>query len=150
MKVNTLMIFSFLGFCCFSVESKPVPTIIFNKEVQHCLDSFPGKSVECLSDLKDASEEAVDNAFHKKEAELTQFDYNKWRTGTDEQKKDMISGFRKSQKSWEDYKMQYCQVISTGAEDTNGYSSILLSCVVNMNKQRIKDIEMITPDISPK
>lgn len=60
----------------------------------------------------------------------------------------MQSAFNRSQEAWLKYRQDYCKAASAGADGTDSYGAIVLSCEINMAIIRIEEIRMIHPDLS--
>lgn len=127
---------------------KRTTDITYNVQIESCQKKYGDDSDECFSDLKDKSDSAVTDAYNKKINEINSFNISKWKNGTEDQKNDMVKFFTDNQKRWLSYRNQYCQIVSTGAQDTHEYGEILLACFLNMNNARIKEINMIHPSLS--
>ncbi|EPJ1719012.1 lysozyme inhibitor LprI family protein, partial [Cronobacter sakazakii] len=74
---------------------------------------------------------------------LERVDYTTWWMGDEDRKKRMIEAFRKSQHDWLTYRDGYCDVATTAAQGTHFLGAASVGCNINMNRQRIKEIQML-------
>ena len=125
---------------CWAVES----IISKNKEVELCIKIHGENDDECLSDVSDETERLLADSYSRKLKEITAFDYTRWWRGTAEQKERMLALFKKNQQEWMQYRNDYCDLISTQAQGTHVFTENMLSCIVNMNEARVKEIDNIT------
>ena len=144
MKLSfTLLATIGMFFSCNSLASDL--NITENSEVLGCISNYGEENAECFSNLNEKTERKLILSFDSKLTQISNFDYEKWWMGSQEQKEDMISFFKKNQNEWKIYRNNYCQIASTAAENTHSYAGSMLSCIINMNKKRIDEINMINP-----
>ncbi len=62
--------------------------------------------------------------------------------GDEDRKKRMIEAFRKSQHDWLTYRDGYCDVATIGEQETHFIGAASVGCNINMNKRRIKEIQL--------
>ncbi|EPW7976912.1 lysozyme inhibitor LprI family protein [Cronobacter turicensis] len=117
--------------------------ITSDKAVDQCLDKYYEFSSECLEDLNDKTEAELKKAYETKLKSLELVDYTKWWMGDEDRKKRMIEAFRKSQRDWLTYRDGYCDVATTAAQGTHFLGAASVGCNINMNKRRIKEIQLI-------
>ena len=118
-----------------------------NDEVITCIKKNGEENAECFGQLDEKSEGDLNKSYEKKLKQLSDYNYENWWMGSKDQKDAMLSAFKENQTEWKRYRNNYCQVASTGAENTHSYAGTLLSCIINMNLQRIGDINKINPDL---
>ncbi|ELY6244183.1 DUF1311 domain-containing protein [Cronobacter universalis] len=116
--------------------------ITSDNAVDQCLDKYYEFSSECLEDLNDKTEAELKKAYETKLKSLERVDYTKWWMGDEDRKKRMIEAFRKSQRDWLTYRDGYCDVATTAAQGTHFLGAASLGCNINMNKRRIKEIQL--------
>ncbi|EOC0122201.1 lysozyme inhibitor LprI family protein [Cronobacter sakazakii] len=117
--------------------------ITSDNAVDQCLDKYYEFSSECLEDLNDKTEAELKKAYETKLKSLERVDYTKWWMGDEDRKKRMIEAFRKSQHDWLTYRDGYCEVATTAAQGTHFLGAASVGCNINMNRQRIKEIQML-------
>lgn len=117
--------------------------ITSDKAVDQCLEKYYEFSSECLEDLNDKTEAELKKAYETKLNALEHFDYTTWWMGDEDRKKRMIEAFRKNQRDWLTYRDGYCDVATTSAQGTHFLGAASVGCNINMNKRRIREIEMI-------
>ncbi|WP_105645364.1 lysozyme inhibitor LprI family protein [Cronobacter malonaticus] len=116
--------------------------ITSDNAVDQCLDKYYEFSSECLEDLNDKTEAELKKAYETKLKSLERVDYTKWWMGDEDRKKMMIEAFRKSQRDWLTYRDGYCDVATTAAQGTHFLGAASVGCNINMNKRRIKEIQL--------
>ena len=116
--------------------------ITSDNAVDQCLDKYYEFSSECLEDLNDKTEAELKKAYETKLKALGRVDYTKWWMGDEDRKKRMIEAFRKSQRDWLTYRDGYCDVATTAAQGTHFLGAASVGCNINMNKRRIKEIQL--------
>ncbi|EOW6646123.1 lysozyme inhibitor LprI family protein [Cronobacter muytjensii] len=116
--------------------------ITADNAVGQCLDKYYEFSSECLEDLNDKTEAELKKAYETKLKSLERVDYTKWWMGDEDRKKRMIEAFRKSQRDWLTYRDGYCEVATIGEQETHFIGAAWTSCTINMNKRRIKEIQL--------
>ncbi|HDI3023748.1 TPA: DUF1311 domain-containing protein [Cronobacter turicensis] len=116
--------------------------ITADNAVDQCLDKYYEFSNECLEDLNDKTEAELKKAYETKLKSLERVDYTKWWMGDEDRKKRMIEAFRKSQRDWLTYRDGYCDVATTAAQGTHFLGAASVGCNINMNKRRIKEIQL--------
>ncbi|MCI0207294.1 UNVERIFIED_ASMBLY: DUF1311 domain-containing protein [Cronobacter sakazakii] len=116
--------------------------ITSDNAVDQCLDKYYEFSSECLEDLNDKTEAELKQAYETKLKSLERVDYTKWWMGDEDRKKRMIEAFRKSQRDWLTYRDGYCDVATTAAQGTHFLGAASVGCNINMNKRRIKEIQL--------
>ncbi|EPE7491617.1 lysozyme inhibitor LprI family protein [Cronobacter universalis] len=116
--------------------------ITADNAVDQCLDKYYEFSSECLEDLNDKTEAELKKAYETKLKSLERVDYTKWWMGDEDRKKRMIEAFRKSQRDWLTYRDGYCDVATTAAQGTHFLGAASVGCNINMNKRRIKEIQL--------
>ncbi|QWR79273.1 DUF1311 domain-containing protein [Cronobacter sakazakii] len=116
--------------------------ITSDNAVDQCLDKYYELSSECLEDLNDKTEAELKKAYETKLKSLERVDYTKWWMGDEDRKKRMIEAFRKSQRDWLTYRDGYCDVATTAAQGTHFLGAASVGCNINMNKRRIKEIQL--------
>ncbi|ELY4605774.1 lysozyme inhibitor LprI family protein [Cronobacter turicensis] len=116
--------------------------ITSDNAVDQCLDKYYEFSNECLEDLNDKTEAELKKAYETKLKSLERVDYTKWWMGDEDRKKRMIEAFRKSQRDWLTYRDGYCDVATTAAQGTHFLGAASVGCNINMNKRRIKEIQL--------
>ncbi|EOV9572090.1 lysozyme inhibitor LprI family protein [Cronobacter turicensis] len=117
--------------------------ITSDNAVDQCLDKYYEFSSECLEDLNDKTEAELKKAYETKLKSLERVDYTKWWMGDEDRKKRMIEAFRKSQRDWLTYRDGYCEVATIGEQETHFIGVASVGCNINMNKRRIKEIQLI-------
>ncbi|EOU9561992.1 lysozyme inhibitor LprI family protein [Cronobacter dublinensis] len=117
--------------------------ITADNAVDQCLDKYYEFSSECLEDLNDKTEAELKKAYETKLKALERVDYTKWWMGDEDRKKRMIEAFRKSQRDWLTYRDSYCEVATIGEQETHFIGAAWTGCTINMNKRRIKEIQLI-------
>ncbi|EOC1426318.1 DUF1311 domain-containing protein [Cronobacter dublinensis] len=110
--------------------------------VDQCLDKYYEFSSECLEDLNEKTEAELKKAYETKLKSLERVDYTKWWMGDEDRKKRMIEAFRKSQRDWLTYRDSYCEVATIGEQETHFIGAAWTGCTINMNKRRIKEIQL--------
>ncbi|WP_134873261.1 lysozyme inhibitor LprI family protein, partial [Cronobacter sakazakii] len=63
--------------------------------------------------------------------------------GDEDRKKRMIELFKRSQAEWLKYRDDYCGVAVAEAASTHYLGNAATACNINMNSQRIKEIQML-------
>ncbi|ELY5853574.1 hypothetical protein C3E80_00185 [Cronobacter malonaticus] len=116
--------------------------ITSDNAVDQCLDKYYEFSSECLEDLNEKTEAELKKAYETKLKSLERVDYTKWWMGDEDRKKRMIEAFRKSQRDWLTYRDGYCDVATTAAQGTHFLGAASVGCNINMNKRRIKEIQL--------
>ena len=116
--------------------------ITADNAVDQCLDKYYEFSSECLEDLNDKTEAELTKAYETKLKALERVDYTKWWMGDEDRKKRMIKAFRKSQRDWLTYRDSYCEVATIGEQETHYIGAAWTGCTINMNKRRIKEIQL--------
>ncbi|NCH59365.1 lysozyme inhibitor LprI family protein [Cronobacter dublinensis] len=116
--------------------------ITADNAVGQCLDKYYEFSSECLEDLNDKTEAELKKAYETKLKSLERVDYTKWWMGDEDRKKRMIEAFRKSQRDWLTYRDSYCEVATIGEQETHFIGAAWTGCTINMNKRRIKEIQL--------
>ncbi|EPA9747855.1 lysozyme inhibitor LprI family protein, partial [Cronobacter malonaticus] len=66
-----------------------------------------------------------------------------WWMGDEDRKKRMIELFKRSQAEWLKYRDDYCGVAVAEAASTHYLGNAATACNINMNRQRIKEIQML-------
>ena len=117
--------------------------ITADNAVDQCLDKYYEFSSECLEDLNDKTEAELKKAYETKLKSLERVDYTKWWMGDEDRKKRMIELFKRSQAEWLKYRDDYCGVAVTEAASTHYLGNAATACNINMNRQRIKEIQML-------
>ncbi|EGT5682242.1 lysozyme inhibitor LprI family protein [Cronobacter turicensis] len=117
--------------------------ITSDNAVDQCLDKYYEFSSECLEDLNEKTEAELKKAYETKLKALERVDYTKWWMGDEDRKKRMIEAFRKSQRDWLTYRDSYCEVATIGEQETHFIGAAWTGCTINMNKRRIKEIQLI-------
>lgn len=117
--------------------------ITSNKLVDACIPKYGENNSECLEDLSDKTDSALNKAYTDKLKEIEEFDYTQWWMGNEDRKKRMIDAFKKSQSEWLKYRDDYCNVATTGAKGTHILGASFTGCNINMNNRRISEIQMI-------
>ncbi|APG17791.1 hypothetical protein A3780_09565 [Kosakonia radicincitans] len=117
--------------------------ITSNKDVEACIQKFGENNSECLEDLSDKTDDALNKAYTDKLKEIEGFDYTQWWMGDEDRKKRMIDAFKKSQSEWLKYRDDYCNVATTGAQGTHSLGAAFAGCNINMNSRRMSEIQMI-------
>ncbi|ELY5853572.1 lysozyme inhibitor LprI family protein [Cronobacter malonaticus] len=116
--------------------------ITADNAVDQCLDKYYEFSSECLEDLNEKTEAELKKAYETKLKSLERVDYTKWWMGDEDRKKRMIEAFRKSQRDWLTYRDSYCEVATIGEQETHFIGAAWTGCTINMNKRRIKEIQL--------
>ncbi|WP_336293075.1 lysozyme inhibitor LprI family protein [Cronobacter dublinensis] len=116
--------------------------ITVDNAVDQCLDKYYEFSSECLEGLNDKTEAELKKAYETKLKSLERVDYTKWWMGDEDRKKRMIEAFRKSQRDWLTYRDSYCEVATIGEQETHFIGAAWTGCTINMNKRRIKEIQL--------
>ena len=141
--------FSVLLFFSFNSYAKTSPkSIVENKDVSACAEKQAGNDSECLSSVSKRTEKKLNAVYQEKFKEIENYDFSQWWMGEKKQRDDMQKAFNRSQEAWLKYRQDYCKAASAGAEGTDSYSAIVLSCEINMATRRIEEIRMIHPDLS--
>ncbi|ELY6276842.1 DUF1311 domain-containing protein [Cronobacter muytjensii] len=117
--------------------------ITADNAVGQCLDKYYEFSSECLEDLNDKTEAELKKAYETKLKSLERVDYTKWWMGDEDRKKRMIELFKRSQAEWLKYRDDYCGVAVAEAASTHYLGNAETACNINMNRQRIKEIQML-------
>lgn len=117
--------------------------ITSNKDVEACLQKYGENNSECLEDLSDKADDALNKAYAEKLKEMEGFDYTQWWMGDEDRKKRMIDAFKKSQSEWLKYRDDYCNAATTGAQGTHFLGAAFAGCNINMNSRRTSEIRMI-------
>ncbi|ELY4605772.1 lysozyme inhibitor LprI family protein [Cronobacter turicensis] len=116
--------------------------ITADNAVDQCLDKYYEFSSECLEDLNEKTEAELKKAYETKLKALERVDYTKWWMGDEDRKKRMIEAFRKSQRDWLTHRDSYCEVATIGEQETHFIGAAWTGCTINMNKRRIKEIQL--------
>ncbi|EPE7491619.1 lysozyme inhibitor LprI family protein [Cronobacter universalis] len=116
--------------------------ITADNAVDQCLDKYYEFSSECLEDLNEKTEAELTKAYETKLKALERVDYTEWWMGDEDRKKRMIEAFRKSQRGWLTYRDSYCEVATIGEQETHFIGAAWTGCTINMNKRRIKEIQL--------
>ncbi len=116
--------------------------ITADNAVDQCLDRYYEFSSEYLEDLNEKTEAELKKAYETKLKALERVDYTKWWMGDEDHKKRMIEAFRKSQRGWLTYRDSYCEVATIGEQETHFIGAAWTGCTINMNKRRIKEIQL--------
>ncbi|EKM0375873.1 DUF1311 domain-containing protein [Cronobacter turicensis] len=114
-----------------------------NDEVKACEEKYGDENSECLDDIEDKSTEALNKAYVNKLKEMESFNYTEWWMGDGDRKKRMIELFKRSQAEWLKYRDDYCGVAVAEAASTHYLGNAATACNINMNRQRIKEIQML-------
>ncbi|EOW6744667.1 lysozyme inhibitor LprI family protein [Cronobacter dublinensis] len=117
--------------------------ITSDNAVGQCLDKYYEFSSECLEDLNDKTEAELKKVYETKLKSLARVDYTKWWMGDEDRKKRMIELFKRSQAEWLKYRDDYCGVAVAEAASTHYLGNAATACNINMNRQRIKEIQML-------
>ncbi|EQA5671870.1 lysozyme inhibitor LprI family protein [Cronobacter malonaticus] len=117
--------------------------ITADNAVDQCLDRYYEFSSECLEDLNEKTEAELKKAYETKLKALERVDYTKWWMGDEDRKKRMIELFKRSQAEWLRYRDDYCGVAVAEAASTHYLGNAATACNINMNRQRIKEIQML-------
>lgn len=128
----------------FNAVADSLP-ILKNKAVENCVAKYGEEDNECLGSLNDKTNTELQNSYNEKLHELEKMDYTKWWMGSKEQKQSMLSAFKKSQDEWVQYRDNYCQVLTTSEQGGHAFGEVMLSCLINMNNNRIAEIKMTNP-----
>ena len=128
----------------FNAVADSLP-ILKNKAVENCVTKYGEEDSECLGSLNDKTNTELQNSYNEKFHELEKMDYTKWWMGSKEQKQSMLSAFKKSQDGWIQYRDNYCQVLTTSEQGGHAFGEVMLSCLINMNNNRIAEIKMTNP-----
>lgn len=128
----------------FNAVADSLP-ILKNKAVENCVTKYGEEDSECLGSLNDKTNSELQNSYNEKFHELEKMDYTKWWMGSKEQKQSMLSAFKKSQDEWVQYRDNYCQVLTTSEQGGHAFGEVMLSCLINMNNNRIAEIKMTNP-----
>ncbi|MDF7758166.1 DUF1311 domain-containing protein [Kosakonia cowanii] len=113
------------------------------KSISHCIEKYGENDDECLEDVNDTSEAALNKAYEAKLKEISSFDYTRWWRGSQEQKDRMLATYKQNQTEWLQYRNNYCELVSTQAMGTHAFGEAMLGCVLNMNTLRIDQINKI-------
>ena len=128
----------------FNAVADSLP-ILKNKAVENCVTKYGEEDSECLGSLNDKTNTELQNSYNEKFHKLEKMDYTKWWMGSKEQKQSMLSAFKKSQDGWIQYRDNYCQVLTTSEQGGHAFGEVMLSCLINMNNNRIAEIKMTNP-----
>lgn len=128
----------------FSAIAESLP-ILKNKAVENCIAKYGEEDDECLGSLNDKTKSELLTVYNEKYHELEKADYTKWWMGTKEQKQNMLSAFNKSQDEWIQYRDNFCQVLTTSEQGGHAFGEVMLSCLINMNNNRITEMKNINP-----
>ena len=120
-------------------------SILKNKAVENCVAKYGENNDECLGSLNDQTNNELQSIYNEKFHELEKVDYTKWWMGSKEQKQNMLSAFKKSQDEWIQYRDNYCQVLTTSEQGGHAFGEVMLSCLINMNNNRIAEIKITNP-----
>ncbi|WP_345830264.1 lysozyme inhibitor LprI family protein [Erwinia sp. HDF1-3R] len=123
-------------------------SIVENKDIEACSEKSGDNNSECLSSVSKLTEKKVNTAYQDKLKEISNYDYRQWWMGDKAQREEMKKAFISSQDLWLKYRQDYCKAASAGAEGSDGYGAIALSCQINMGIRRIEEIRMVHPDLS--
>lgn len=117
--------------------------ITSNDEVKACIDKYGEENSECLGEIDKKSTDALNKTYAARLKEMENFDYTEWWMGDEDRKKRMIEIFKRSHAEWLKYRDDYCNVAATGAQGTHFLGNASVGCTINMNKRRIKEIQML-------
>ncbi|MDI7385984.1 lysozyme inhibitor LprI family protein [Cronobacter dublinensis] len=117
--------------------------VIRNDKAKACEDQYGDENIECLAEIDDKSTRALNKSYADKLKEMENFDYTKWWMGDEDRKKRMIELFKRSQAEWLKYRDDYCGVAVAEAASTHYLGNAATACNINMNRQRIKEIQML-------
>ncbi|MFS2222841.1 lysozyme inhibitor LprI family protein [Pantoea sp. B65] len=137
--ISTPVIFIFAAHAKYNIQSG----ILSNKNVIHCSSQFGDNSDECIEDISDKSNLALNKIYQDKLKQIESANYSSWWMGSKEQRYDMIQNFKLSQKNWREYKINYCKSASAASQNSHSYGEELTSCFINMNQRRIEEINMM-------
>lgn len=123
-------------------------SIVENKDAEACAEKNGDNNSECLASVSKLTEKKLNTAYQDKLKEISSYDYRQWWMGDNAQREEMKKAFISSQDLWLKYRQDYCKAASAGAEGSDGYGAIALSCQINMGIRRIEEIRMVHPDLS--
>ncbi len=118
--------------------------LLSNQDVEKCAAKPDEESYDCSDKLIQNSDNNLQDSFKKKVKEIESANYSQWWMGSEEQRKTMSVNFVNSQKAWEQYKFTYCKSAAAPYENTHGYGDTLSSCLINMNRNWVAEITMIS------
>ncbi|MEW5290760.1 lysozyme inhibitor LprI family protein [Erwinia papayae] len=147
-KIKFLLICSLATCTGFSYAYSKLPDILSNKEVDLCSSKFGDNNDECLSEISNKSELSLKQVYDHKLKSIESFDYNLWWMGSEEQKQQMITKFKASQKTWINYRDTFCQAAVTSAQNTHDLGKVTTSCILNMNERRIEEINFVNTNMT--
>ena len=137
-----------LAFSLNSYAESNAQRIVENKDITNCTEKHADNISECLTTVSESAEKQLNTAYQEKLKEISSYDYSQWWMGDKKQREDMKNAFIRSQEIWLKYRQDYCKAASAGAESIDGYSSVMLSCHINLGWRRIEEIKMVHPDLS--
>lgn len=149
-KFNPLSVFFALtlSFSLNSYAESNAQSIVENKDVTACTEKYGDNNSECLTSVSESAERQLNAAYQDKLNEISNYDFSQWWMGDKKQREDMKNAFIRSQELWLKYRQDYCKAASAGAEGIDGYSSVMLSCQMNLGLRRIEEIKMVHPNLS--
>ncbi|WP_105660452.1 lysozyme inhibitor LprI family protein [Cronobacter dublinensis] len=139
-KIAFIISLLLVSYASLAADEKDITA---DNAVDQCLDKYYEFSSECLEDLNDKTEAELKKAYETKLKSLERVDYTQWWMGDEDRKKRMIEAFRKSQRDWLTYRDGYCEVATIGEQETHFIGAASVGCTINMNKRRIKEIQLI-------
>lgn len=149
MRKKTILLISALSiFANIAFANQHPKNIQTNKEVDICISKFGENNDECLGEISKKSAITLNQAYEHKLKELESFDYTQWWMGSEEQKRQMITKFKSSQKIWINYRDIFCQSAITSAQSTHNLGNAITGCELNMNARRIEEISLMDPGVS--
>lgn len=149
MKKISILLVSFLTIGTgFAFASSEIPNVLSNKVVDLCISKFGDNNDECLSEISVKSESALKQAYDQKLKNIESFDSSLWWMGNEKQKQQMIIKFKSSQKIWINYRDTFCQAAVTSAQNTHDSGNATTSCILNMNKRRIDEINLVNTNLT--
>ncbi|WP_105630470.1 lysozyme inhibitor LprI family protein [Cronobacter dublinensis] len=138
-KIAFIISFLLVSHASLAADEKDITA---DNAVDQCLDKYYEFSSECLEDLNGKTEAELKKEYETKLKALERVDYTKWWMGDEDRKKRMIEAFRKSQRDWLTYRDSYCEVATIGEQETHFIGAAWTGCTINMNKRRIKEIQL--------
>ncbi|EPX7410199.1 lysozyme inhibitor LprI family protein [Cronobacter dublinensis] len=138
-KIAFIISLLLVSYASLAADEKDITA---DNAVDQCLDKYYEFSSECLEDLNDKTEAELKKAYETKLKSLERVDYTKWWMGDEDRKKRMMEAFRKSQRDWLTYRDSYCEVATIGEQETHFIGAAWTGCTINMNKRRIKEIQL--------
>lgn len=137
-----------LSFSLNSYAESNTQSIVENKDITGCTEKYGDNNSECLASVSESAERNLNTAYQDKLKEISNYDYSQWWMGDKKQREDMKNAFIRSQELWLKYRQDYCKAASAGAEGIDGYSSVVLSCQMNLGLRRIEEIKMVHPNLA--